>query len=83
MQPLLRSILLEILMLFLPKLPLHYEILISRANTVLRETEIETIQNFSWNVKLIKDSIDEVISKPSIQKKLTGISIPANKILER
>ena len=55
-------------MLFFTQAPLHYEILISNKHRAIREPEIEAIQEFFLKRKIDKDSIDEPISKPSIQK---------------
>ena len=56
--------------------PLHYQILNSNKHRAIRETEIESIQEFFLKRKIDKDSIDEANIKTLYSEKLIGISIP-------
>ena len=76
MQPLLRSILREIQMLFLPKLRFTMKSSFQTNTVLFGETEIEAIQEFFLKRKIDKDSIDETNIKTLYSEKLIGISIP-------
>ena len=56
--------------------PLHYDILISKKQRAISETEIEAIQEFFLKRKIDKESIDEANIKTLYSEKLIGISIP-------